>query len=70
MRWDEKRGEIERNATRVEEANKMFKKLQRLFVAPEGIPGREFWRHLLYAPNRDDGTYADVPTGFTKSASL
>jgi N-acetylated-alpha-linked acidic dipeptidase len=60
MRWDEKRGEIERNATRVEEANKMFKKLQRLFVAPEGIPGREFWRHLLYAPNRDDGEYLNL----------
>lgn len=54
-RWDEKRAEIEKNATRVEAANKAFMKVQRLFVAPEGLPGREFWRHILYAPNRDDG---------------
>jgi N-acetylated-alpha-linked acidic dipeptidase len=55
MRWDEKIGAIKENATRVEEANAKFKRLQRLFVAPEGLPGREFWKHILYAPNRDDG---------------
>jgi len=54
--WDnEKIKEIEGNATRVEEVNRKFKQLQRLFVAPEGLPGREFWKHILYAPSRDDG---------------
>lgn len=45
------------DAAKVADANAKLKKLQRLFVAPGGLPGRPFYKNALYAPNRDDGEF-------------
>ncbi|CAN9351520.1 unnamed protein product [Alternaria alternata] len=43
------------DAARVQKANRVMKDVQRLFVRQEGLPGRQFYKNGLYAPNRDDG---------------
>ncbi|KAL1794631.1 hypothetical protein ACET3X_006447 [Alternaria dauci] len=43
------------DAVRVRKANSVMKDVQRLFVRRDGLPGRQFYRNGLYAPNRDDG---------------
>ncbi|KAH8732769.1 N-acetylated-alpha-linked acidic dipeptidase 2 [Phaeosphaeriaceae sp. PMI808] len=51
------------NATRVKEVNGKLLDVQRLFVREEGLPGRPFYRNVLFAPNRDDGYKAQVLPG-------
>lgn len=46
---------------KVKDVNTKLKKLLKLFVKPEGVPGRPFYRNALVAPNRDDGTYPSRP---------
>ncbi|KAG9188839.1 N-acetylated-alpha-linked acidic dipeptidase [Alternaria panax] len=48
------------DVVRVDEANRVMKGVQRLFVREEGLPGREFYKNGLYAPNRDDGYKAQT----------
>ena len=36
-------------------ANDSLQVAERAFVRPEGIPGRPFYRNILFAPGRDDG---------------
>ncbi len=36
-------------------ANDSLRLAERAFVRPEGIPGRPFYLHVLFAPGRDDG---------------
>ena len=43
------------DAARVQKANRVMKDVQRLFVRQEGLPGRQFYKNGMYAPNRDDG---------------
>ncbi|RYN90237.1 putative glutamate carboxypeptidase [Alternaria tenuissima] len=48
------------NAARLQKANRVMKDVQRLFVRQEGLPGRQFYKNGLYAPNRDDGYKAQT----------
>jgi N-acetylated-alpha-linked acidic dipeptidase len=48
------------NATRVQDANTRLTSLGRLFVRKEGLPGRSFYKNVLYAPNKDDGYKAQT----------
>jgi len=52
-----------KNATRIEEVNGKMKKLGRLFVRDEGLPGRKFYKNVLVAPNREDGYKAQTLPG-------
>lgn len=50
------------DATKVRGANDRMKQLGRLFVRPQGLPGRPFYKNGLWAPNRWDGYKAlDLP---------
>jgi N-acetylated-alpha-linked acidic dipeptidase len=51
------------NITRVEQANKAMVSMSKLFVRPEGLSGRPFYKHALWAPNRDDGYKAQILPG-------
>jgi N-acetylated-alpha-linked acidic dipeptidase len=51
------------DAKKVKEANTKLRDLQRLFVRKEGLPGRPFYKNVLYAPNRDDGYKAQTLPG-------
>lgn len=35
--------------------NKKFRAFQRGFLAPGGLPGREFYKHVVFAPGSDTG---------------
>ncbi|CAN9321309.1 unnamed protein product [Alternaria alternata] len=48
------------DAARVQKASRVMKDVQRLFVRQEGLPGRQFYKNGLYAPNRDDGYKAQT----------
>jgi N-acetylated-alpha-linked acidic dipeptidase len=50
------------NETRVRDANRRLKEVQRCFVVEGGLPGRPFYKYALYAPNRDDGKPERVET--------
>jgi N-acetylated-alpha-linked acidic dipeptidase len=51
------------NTVNVLQANTKLKEMQRLFVTPQGLPGRPFYKNALYAPNRDDGYKAQTFPG-------
>jgi N-acetylated-alpha-linked acidic dipeptidase len=39
----------------LEAANDGLRQAAQAFVRPDGIPGRPFYRNVLFAPGRDDG---------------
>jgi len=43
------------NAAALAAANDSLRVAEQAFVRPEGIPGRPFYRNILFAPGRDDG---------------
>jgi N-acetylated-alpha-linked acidic dipeptidase len=51
------------NTTRVQKANKAMGSVPKLFVRQEGLPGRPFYKNVLWAPNRDDGYKAQLLPG-------
>jgi N-acetylated-alpha-linked acidic dipeptidase len=51
------------NTTRVQKANKVMGSVPKLFVRQEGLPGRPFYKNVLWAPNRDDGYKAQLLPG-------
>jgi N-acetylated-alpha-linked acidic dipeptidase len=51
------------NTTRLQKANKAMGSVPKLFVRPEGLPGRSFYKNVLWAPNRDDGYKAQLLPG-------
>ncbi|RYN56630.1 putative glutamate carboxypeptidase [Alternaria tenuissima] len=58
------------DAARVQKANRVMKDVQRLFVRQEGLPGRQFYKNGLYAPNRDDGTDSSGEYGGASRSEL
>jgi N-acetylated-alpha-linked acidic dipeptidase len=51
------------STTRVQKANKVMGSVPKLFVRQEGLPGRPFYKNVLWAPNRDDGYKAQLLPG-------
>ncbi len=41
--------------------------VEQAFVRPEGIPGRPFYRNILFAPGRDDGYGAVALPGLAEA---
>lgn len=58
------------NQNDIERINKRYKNFQRAFVGQGGLPGREFYKHIIYAPGMDTGYAAVTFPGITEAVTV
>lgn len=55
------------DATKLKAVNQKYRDFQRGFVTQGGLPGREFFKHLIFAPGSDTGYAAVTYPGITEA---